>query len=320
MAATNSLPVIHVLFENPDWNPPLIAALEAEGFPYRLVELDDGLLDPSQEPAEGIWWNRVSPSSHTREHHGTVPLAREFLYWLEQAGRRVINGTRAFELEMSKFRQDLVLRRYGIRTPRTLLAVGREALLKAAATFEGPFLTKHNQGGKGLGIYRMDSVDDLARHLDDPAFDPGPDGKLILQELIEAPEPHITRVEIAGGRLILAMHSSTVGGFELCPSDACQLTADVCPADGGAKFRPAALSEDDPLVQAYVALLEGEDIHLAGIEYIEDRDGNRYTYDINGTTNYSGVLGEEIGIDGMREVVRDLRLALEAEQALHAAK
>ena len=42
----------------------------------------------------------------------------------------------------------------------------------------------------------------------------------------------------------------------------------------------------------------------AGIEFIEDADGNRYTYDINGTTNYSGVLGKKIGIDGMREVAK----------------
>ena len=53
---------------------------------------------------------------------------------------------------MSKLRQDLVLRRHGIRTPRTVLAVGREHLRAAAATFDGPFITKHDQGGKGLGI------------------------------------------------------------------------------------------------------------------------------------------------------------------------
>ena len=306
MARHSSLPTVNVLYENPAWNPPLVSALEAEGFEVRLVELDRGLLDPSTSPLEGIWWNRVSPSSHTRDHLGTVPLAREFLFWLEQAGRTVINGLHAFELEMSKFRQELVLRKYGIRTPRTLLAVGRAQLLEGAQTFEGPFLTKHNQGGKGLGIYRMDTPEDLARHIDSPDYDPGPDGKVILQQLIVSPEPHITRVEIAGGRFLFAMHSSTVGGFELCPSDVCQVRPDVCPADGGSKFSLAPITAEDPLVQRYIALLRGEGIYMAGIEYVEDGDGRRYTYDINGTTNYSGVLGAQIGIDGMREAVRGL--------------
>ena len=50
-------------------------------------------------------------------NHGSVALTREILYWLELHGRREINGLHAFEFEMSKLRQDLVLLRYGIQTP-----------------------------------------------------------------------------------------------------------------------------------------------------------------------------------------------------------
>ncbi len=75
-----------------------------------------------------------------------MELARQLLYWLESHGRRVVNGLCAFELEMSKLRQDLALRRHGIRTPRTVLAVGKDHLLEAASTFGGPFITKHDQG------------------------------------------------------------------------------------------------------------------------------------------------------------------------------
>lgn len=306
-----SLPTVHVLYENPDWMPPLVTALEAEGFPVAPRLLDEGLVDPSRPPEPGIWWNRVSPSSHTRDHTGTVPLAREVLFWLEAHGRRVINGLHAFELEVSKLRQDLVLRRYGIRTPRTVLGIGREALLEASRRFDGPFLTKHNQGGKGLGIALFRHPDELAAHLDGPGYDPGPDAKVILQQYIEPAERFVTRVEVVRGRFLFAMRSSTTGGFELCPSDACQLPApDVCPADGGSLFSPSPLTASDPLVQQYLELLEGEGIDLAGIEFVEDAEGRRYTYDINGTTNYSGVLGARIGIDGMREVARYLRAAV----------
>jgi hypothetical protein len=128
-----SLPPIHILFENPDWLPPLVDALNREGFDeIHLVKLDEGLVDPRSAPPEGIWINRISPSSHTRGHDATVQLGREVLFWLEAHGRRVLNGSAAFELEMSKFRQDIILQRWGIRTPRTMLAIGRDHILAAA--------------------------------------------------------------------------------------------------------------------------------------------------------------------------------------------
>ena len=302
------LPTVHVLYENPAWLPPLMEGLEAEGFPdIRLIKLVEGLVDPLSPPEDGIWINRISPSSHTRGHEGTVELGREVLFWLKTHGRRVINGLEAFELEVSKLRQDLVLNRWGIRTPRTVLALGRNAIVEAAATFEGPFITKHNQGGKGLGIRLFTDVRSLETYIDSPEFDAGPGRKIILQQYIQAPEPVITRVEIVGGRFIFAMRSNTQDGFELCPSDACQGQAgsEVCPADGASsKFSESPLTANDSLVRQLVAMCRGEGIDLAGIEFVEDANGTRYTYDINGTTNYSGVLGEQLGIDGMREFTR----------------
>ena len=233
------------------------------------------------------------------------------LYWLEAHGRRVINGLAAFELEVSKPAKHLVLNRRGIRTPRTVLALGKPAILKAAATFDGPFITKHNQGGKGLGIRLFDSADQLEAWLDDPSFDAGPGGKVILQQYIKSPEPFITRVEVVGKQFVLAMRLSTSDGFEPAhPMRASwrQSNPDVCPAEGPAsKFSTSPLTADDPLVAEYIALCEGEGLDLAGIEFVEDADGNRYTYDINGTTNYSGVFAEQVGIEGMWEVAKYIR-------------
>jgi len=306
-----TLPLVHILFENEAWLEPLETGLAAEGFSFRRVKLNEGILDPSQTPAEGIWLNRLSPSSHTRGHDTTVALGREFLAWLHAHGRRVVNGQNAFELEMSKTRQDTALRRQGIVTPKTLLAIGHDHLVEAAAQFQGPFITKHNQGGKGLGIQLFHSVSAFEKYIESDAFDAGPDGKIILQQYIKPPQPYITRVEIVGGRFVLAMRSSTEQGFELCPSDACQVPSagpDVCPADGGgSKFSQSDVTADDPLVQQYIRLCKTENIEVAGIEFVEDENGQRYTYDINGTTNYSGVFGEKIGVDGMREFARYLR-------------
>jgi hypothetical protein len=305
-----TLPHIHILYENPDWLPPLTDALDAEGFDHTLVMVDEGIV--SGKPAAGIYLNRMSPSAHTRGHERGVGLMGEMLAWLEAHGACVVNGSRAFELEMSKYRQYLALQKYGIRTPRTVLAVGADKLVEVAASFDGPFITKHNRGGKGLGIDLFDSADELGVHLANDAVDFGPNAQVIIQEYIDAPEPFITRVELVGGRMLFAMRSSTEQGFELCPSDVCQTkqaraNPQTCPVDGASKFEASPLSADDPLVAQYRALCAGEGIDIAGIEFIEDAAGRRYTYDINGTTNYNQTLGDEIGVHGMREVARYLR-------------
>ena len=195
-------------------------------------------------------------------------------------------------------------------------------MVEAAKRFDGPFITKHNQGGKGLGIQLFRSQEALERYVYSDAFDAGPDGKIILQEYIDSPNPYITRVELIGDRFLFAMQSNTEQGFQLCPSDACQIPDDggVCPATGpSSKFSLSPLTEDDVLVQQYLQLIQGEGIDIAGIEFIEDSEGNRYTYDINGTTNYSGVLAETTGIDGMREFARWLRESVDTLARLKQA-
>jgi hypothetical protein len=314
---------VFLLYENADWLPPLVTALEVEGFEPAPIAVGRGILQGT--PESGIYLNRMSPSSHTRGNTESVDLTREFLAWLEFHGARVVNGARAFELEMSKMRQFMALTKYGIRTPRTGLAIGDQELVSLANRFDGPFITKHNRGGKGLGIRLFSTAEELRDLLATGDFDFGPNGQVIIQEYIEAAHPHITRVELVGGRMILAMESSTEDGFELCPSDVCQLEAaqkkspDNCPIDGGAKFRPSRLDARDPLIARYRALCAGEGIEIAGIEFVEDAEGRRFTYDINGTTNYNQALGREIGVDGMGEVARYLRQVV-APQLSHLAR
>lgn len=305
--------VVHILYENPDWLPPVIAGLEAEGFRAQPYEVWRGVVDPAEPPPQGLWWNRMSPSAHTRGHGDGIAMMREVLAWLAAWDRRVINGDRAFRFEVSKLQQDLVLRRHGITTPRTVLAVGAEAVSKAARRFDGPFLVKHNQGGKGLGIALFETHDGLDAWLEGGGFDPDPNGQVVVQEYIKPAESFITRVELIGGSFVFAMRSSTAGGFELCPSDVCQAEKkqpDVCPADGAATFSPSPLTASDPLVKQYEALCAAEGLDLAGIEFVEDARGRRYTYDINANTNYNAALGRQIGVDGMREAARWIRRTL----------
>ncbi|MFT7518001.1 MAG: glutathione synthase/RimK-type ligase-like ATP-grasp enzyme [Kiritimatiellia bacterium] len=302
---TQSTAKLHILFENHRWLPPLEDALIERGVPYQLHFLEGGTLDLSSTPPKGVFLNRMSPSSHTRGHQGGVRHAKDLLLWLEAHGRRVINGSKAFDLELSKVRQDLALRAVGIRTPRTIAVVGRDNLKKAARHMLLPFITKHNQGGKGLGVKLFRDLDAFDAHVDSPDFVDDPGGVTLLQQYIQPVGERITRVEIVDGELVYAMHSSTEDGFELCPAVECSAEDAFCPIGDIGKFTLASeFSRDDDLVERYTALMQANDIDMAGIEFVQGADGHRYTYDINGTTNFNEDVQGEAGVRGMSYVAR----------------
>ncbi|MFP3490520.1 alpha-L-glutamate ligase, partial [Staphylococcus sp. SIMBA_130] len=79
-------------------------------------------------PPDGIFYNRMSASSHTRDHRYAPEYTAAVLEWLESHGRRVLNDSRALALEVSKVAQYAALRKHGIVTPKTIAAVGKDHL------------------------------------------------------------------------------------------------------------------------------------------------------------------------------------------------
>src|ERR1700748_1754667 len=145
---------IHVIHENSAWLEPLAAAFGRHRLPWCDWFLDGGVCDLSQPPPEGVFYNRMSASSHTRDHRYSAELTAAVLAWLAGHGRRVVNGPRALDLEISKARQYAALEAAGVRTPRTVLVLGKERLVPAMHEHfgGGPVILKPNRGGKGLGV------------------------------------------------------------------------------------------------------------------------------------------------------------------------
>ena len=231
---------IHVIHENDAWVEPLRAAFHELRLPYEEWFLSEGVYDVSATPPEGVFYNRMSASSHTRGHRYAPEMTAGVLAWLESHGRRVINDGRALQLELSKIDQYATLSGYGIRTPRTIAAVGRECIVKAAERFTGSFITKHNRAGKGLGVRLFHDIEALAAYVRSDTFDDSVDGITLIQEYIRAPEPYITRVEFVGGELLYAVRVDTSLGFELCPADVCQVGDAFCPVGETAPVSAAA--------------------------------------------------------------------------------
>ena len=108
---------IYVIHENAAWLTPLAEALDRQTLPWRDWFLDRGVFDLSRPPPQGVFYNRMSASSHTRDHRYAAELTAAVLAWLEGHGRRIVNGSRALDLEISKARQYAALEAAGIRTP-----------------------------------------------------------------------------------------------------------------------------------------------------------------------------------------------------------
>src|SRR5688572_11556278 len=176
------MPKIYVIHENDAWVEPLRAAFDELALPFEEWFLSEGTLDLSEPPPEGVFYNRMSASSHTRGHTYAPELAAGVLAWLESHGRRVVNDTRALRLEVSKVAQYAALSTYGIRTPRTIAAVGKPQIVEAARKMTGSFITKHNRAGKGLGVKLFHDVQALEAHVAGPNFEDSRDGITLIQE------------------------------------------------------------------------------------------------------------------------------------------
>lgn len=97
--------------------------------------LDEGLALFEQAEGAGGLRQRGGARVPRRPHRPDEPVsgarprpARR----LERAGRRVVNGSRVVELEVSEVRQHAALRAAGIDVPCTVAVVGRDELIELA--------------------------------------------------------------------------------------------------------------------------------------------------------------------------------------------
>lgn len=301
---------IYIIHENNEWTVHLINRLEELGLPYEQWHLNEGFFDLSDTPPEGIFYSRMSASSHTRGHRFAPELADNVFAWLEQNNRTVFNGSEALRFELSKVKQYTALTKAGIKTPKTIAAVGKEQIIRAAEKLGAEsFITKHNRAGKGLGVQLFHSVDALKEYVYGPTFDEPVDGITLIQEYIQSPDQSITRCEFIGGKFLYAVQVDTTNGFELCPADACNIGDLFCPVGEQVEEKPKfQIIEgfDDEIVTKYESFLKENNITVAGIEFIKNSDSDLYTYDINTNTNYNSEAEKAADQYGMLELAKFL--------------
>jgi hypothetical protein len=294
---------IYVIHENPAWLPPLAEAFDQRRLPWAEWDLSEGVFDLAVPPPEGVFYNRMSASSHTRGHRYAAELTAGVLAWLIRHGRRVVNGPHALDLEISKVRQYAALEAAGVPVPRTVLVLGEADRIAGAARDHfagGPVILKPNRGGKGLGVRLFPDPEGLREHLRALPDDERPaDGIWLLQEYVRADSPVITRAEFVGGRFLYAVEVDTAAGFELCPADVCTvddtIPSAVLPAP---RFRVLEEGIAPSLRTRLEAFLATNCIEVAGIEFIRATDGRVLIYDVNTNTNYNPEAEKRAGFFG----------------------
>jgi biotin carboxylase len=306
MSMTLHAPVA-ILDEHPEWSTRLIAELEARQLPYEKIDHSNHSFDPrDREPRYSVIVNRTSPSSASRGHEGVLFYAEALLNHYGSLGVPVINPVAAYRNEKSKALQLDLFERVGARYPRTVVVNHRDKVLKALDQIPFPLVIKPNIGGSGAGIVRFDSREALEAGLG--ALDFGADGTVLVQEYLESDEGAIVRVEVMDGQYLYAIRivRGERAGFNLCPADICQVpegpTATsalaACPATAGPGLTATRFDAPLEAIDTVLRLTRAASIDIGGVEYlVASRDGQRYYYDVNATSNFVASAPEVVGFD-----------------------
>lgn len=299
-----------VLFEHPSWQEPLFAALGRRGVDFVPYDLKSAAFCHDEPPIARLYFNQASPSAYVRGHARAVPYTLALLQALEEGGARVLNGARAFALELSKSHQVALMRRMGIPHPRSWVFNDPRALRSRASEIPFPAVLKPNQGGSGARMYRIESLAELERLLELQPELWLPDNLLLLQEhLPHDPEQGIVRLEFLGGDLLYAMRVIAPGQFNLCPSEVCH-PVDPAGSDGACAVPQGAPARFLPYPDVPAAAVsQAREIFFAagldvgGIEYLDTSDGRRVFYDVNANSNLRPSVAAAFGFDPFERVV-----------------
>jgi hypothetical protein len=299
-----------VLYEHPEWQKPLFQALERRGVRFAAVDLKKAAFSDSDEPLAPLYFNQASPSAYVRGNTRAVPYALAYMRALETRGVRVLNGADAFALELSKTAQAALLRKLGVPAPRTWTFNDLDAIRARAHEIPFPVLLKPEQGGSGARITLIESIDQLEALLKDSPEHWLPDNLLLLQEYFPTdPARGIVRMEFLGGKLLYAMRVISHGRFNLCPAPVCnpeEGEAAVCeiPAVAAPPVEFHAYKDVPPQALAWgKRIVAAGKLDVAGVEYLETRDGRLVFYDINANSNLRPSVAREFGFDPFERVV-----------------
>jgi hypothetical protein len=296
-----------VYYEHPEWFRPLFAELDRRSIRYLRIDARCHVYNATASDRKyALFFNRMSASAYLRGNAQSIFFTRDYLAHLERIGTRVINGGKAFSLEISKASQLALLHSLGLATPRSRIVNCATQVASAAREIGFPVIIKPNTGGRGGGVMRFDSASELEGAAAAGEIDFGIDNTALVQEFIPARGGHITRVETLGGKFLYAIKVYTSGEhFNLCP-------AEICRTEDGASTAKTMGLVDTPkaglkvegymppqeIIAAVEKIVGAAQIDVGSLEYlVDDRDGRIVYYDVNALSNFVANAPQILGFD-----------------------
>ena len=89
---------VYIIHENEDWTLPLKEHLQKLSVPFEDWHMDKVKVNTDLEPPLGVFYNRMSASSHARGHRFAPEYTAVILNWLSVYKKRIINGENALAL------------------------------------------------------------------------------------------------------------------------------------------------------------------------------------------------------------------------------
>jgi [lysine-biosynthesis-protein LysW]---L-2-aminoadipate ligase len=242
----------------------ILAALDRRGVPVRQV--DTRRLRFPLDAVDGPW-----PLVLNREI--SASRARHAAYTLESAGAVVVNSANTTQVCADKWFTSLALRRDGVPTPRTTLALTPAAALAELDTFGYPAVIKPLHGSWGRRVSLVREVDAARAVLEHCQALPNPQSHLIyLQEYVDKPGRDI-RVVVIGDRPVAAE-------YRVADDWRCNVAL-------GAASQPCAITPD--LAKLAVAAARAVHADIAGVDIVEDRDGVPLVLEVNHNVELAGI-------------------------------
>jgi hypothetical protein len=297
---------IAIYYEQPHWFQPLFAEMERRGLDYVKIHAAEHGYAIEDHPEEkySLVVNRMSPSAWNRGHGDAIFYTLGYLEHLARRGVRVINGSQAYQTELSKAGQLSLLDSLGLDYPKSRVIHRAGQALAATDGLRWPVVVKPNIGGSGAGVKRFDTAEELARAADAGELQFGLDSTALVQEFIPARGSFIVRCEVLNGRFLYAIKVHITGEtFDLCPADICRTTAGVdlnrgaCAIDAPKSgIRVEGYEPSPEIVTEVERIMAAAGIELGGVEYVVDErasledtphhEGHPLYYDINALSNF----------------------------------
>jgi glutathione synthase/RimK-type ligase-like ATP-grasp enzyme len=277
---------VAILNEHESWQSDLYAKLRRAGIDIYKIPIEKYSFDISRNEFSDIDLviNRASPSAGARDHQAAVLFTRELIDHFERLGIPVINGSRAYMLEISKARQYQLLRRLGLPFPRTIVVNSSERAVQAAANLGPPLLLKPNIGGSGADIKLCDKREPGLKAAE-TVLNASADGIALVQEYKKPDNQTTYRVQMIGTEHVYSLKA--IGrSLNRCPRQRdCKPPERAGKPDCNPPEMEFEAHHEDPEVldQVRRVVTEGG-LDTCGVEYLIS-EGARYYFDINALSN-----------------------------------